>query len=185
MASAWTCSATYPDAGAAANKLGQGLDQEAGQLRPGGPNCHRRDKGPAVRGLGQDGAEISGSSFRVTQDTGTSTSTVIYRVAVVATENKVVYLLANLTKSAVRLHRRTVEGDRAPGRPARQPDLIVQPPGLRPGTCATGRARQAASGSAVTGSAAITTCRCTCPVSAGPTHSTAVTRGDTHPLAAV
>jgi hypothetical protein len=50
-------------------------------------------EGPAVKGTGANEAKITGSTYQVTQKTGTNT--VVFRVAVVSVGNRLVYLLAN------------------------------------------------------------------------------------------
>lgn len=54
-------------------------------------------QGPAVKASGVDGAKIAGSTFLVTQKT--ETETVLFRVAVLTVDQRVVYLLANPTSS--------------------------------------------------------------------------------------
>ena len=49
--------------------------------------------GPNVKGTGADGAKIAGSTHLVTQKT--ETNTVVFRVAVLTVDNRMVYLLAN------------------------------------------------------------------------------------------
>ncbi len=50
-------------------------------------------EGPAVKGTGANQAKISGSTYMVTQKTGTDT--VVFRVAVLSVDTRLVYLLAN------------------------------------------------------------------------------------------
>ncbi len=54
-------------------------------------------EGPAVKGTGANGAKISGSTYLVTQKTGTNT--VVFRVAVMSVDTRLVYLLANPSTS--------------------------------------------------------------------------------------
>jgi hypothetical protein len=54
-------------------------------------------EGPTVKGTGANGAKISGSTYQVTQKTGTNT--VVFRVAVLSINNRLVYLLANPSTS--------------------------------------------------------------------------------------
>lgn len=54
-------------------------------------------EGPAVKGTGASEAKISGSTYLVTQKTGTNT--VVFRVAVVSVDKRLVYLLANPSTS--------------------------------------------------------------------------------------
>jgi hypothetical protein len=50
-------------------------------------------EGPTVKGTGANGEKISGSTYLVTQKTGTNT--VLFRVAVLSVDKRLVYLLAN------------------------------------------------------------------------------------------
>jgi len=54
-------------------------------------------EGPTVKGTGANGAKISGSTYQVTQKTGTNT--VVFRVAVLSVGTRLVYLLANPSTS--------------------------------------------------------------------------------------
>jgi hypothetical protein len=54
-------------------------------------------EGPTVKGTGANGVKISGSTYQVTQKTGTNT--VVFRVAVLSVGNRLVYLLANPSTS--------------------------------------------------------------------------------------
>ncbi|HSK33585.1 MAG TPA: hypothetical protein VK903_08885 [Propionicimonas sp.] len=54
-------------------------------------------EGPAVKGTGSGAAKISGSTYLVTQKTGTNT--VVFRVAVLSVDTRLVYLLANPSTS--------------------------------------------------------------------------------------
>ncbi len=54
-------------------------------------------EGPTVKGTGANAEKISGSTYLVTQKTGTNT--VVFRVAVVSVGNRLVYLLANPSTS--------------------------------------------------------------------------------------
>ena len=54
-------------------------------------------EGPSIKGTGVNGAKIAGSTYLVTQSTGTTT--VAFRVAVLTVDTRMVYLLANPSSS--------------------------------------------------------------------------------------
>lgn len=86
---------TFPDA--------KGVSTLAGKLDKNLTGCADRaptatvKEGPAVKGTGANGAKISGSTYLVTQKTGTNT--VVFRVAVLSVDTRLVYLLANPSTS--------------------------------------------------------------------------------------
>jgi hypothetical protein len=81
----------------------KGVSTLAGKLDKNLTGCADRaptasvKEGPAVKGTGAAGAKISGSTYLVTQKTGTNT--VVFRVAVLSVGNRLVYLLANPSTS--------------------------------------------------------------------------------------
>ncbi|HEX5334331.1 MAG TPA: hypothetical protein VFW55_00525 [Propionicimonas sp.] len=81
----------------------KGVSTLAGKLDKNLTGCADRaptasvKEGPAVKGTGANGAKISGSTYLVTQKTGTNT--VVFRVAVLSIDNRLVYLLANPSTS--------------------------------------------------------------------------------------
>lgn len=84
---------TFADEDAAAS-LAKKLTKNIGKCPDRAPTATVAE-GPAIKGTGEAGAKISGSTFLVTQKT--ETDTVVYRVAVVSVGTKVIYLLGNPT----------------------------------------------------------------------------------------
>lgn len=86
---------TYKDA-KAAKKFADDLDKNISKCRDRAPTATVK-AGPAVKGSGADGVAIAGTSYAVTQEL--TNSSVSYRVTVVTLDNKVVYLMANPSKT--------------------------------------------------------------------------------------
>jgi hypothetical protein len=86
---------TFDKADAATTLAGK-LTKNIGKCPGRAPTATVAD-GPAVKGTGKNDAKIAGSTFLVTQKT--EIATVVYRVAVLTEDTRVVYLLANPTTS--------------------------------------------------------------------------------------
>lgn len=86
---------TFKDAKGAAD-FSKKLDDKISTCPPRLPTA-KVDSGPAVKGTGNNGIAITGTSFTVTQEIGTRTY--LYRTAVLNLDNKVIYLMANPTKA--------------------------------------------------------------------------------------
>ncbi|HEY3339827.1 MAG TPA: hypothetical protein VGK18_15095 [Propionicimonas sp.] len=86
---------TFADAGGVTN-LAKKLDKNLTGCPGRAPTASVKE-GPAVKGTGANAAKISGSTYLVTQKTGTNT--VVFRVAVLSVDTRLVYLLANPSTS--------------------------------------------------------------------------------------
>jgi len=82
---------TFADANGVAT-LANKLDKNLTGCPDRAPTANVKE-GPAVKGTGANEAKISGSTYMVTQKTGTNT--VVFRVAVLSVNTRLVYLLAN------------------------------------------------------------------------------------------
>ncbi|MGV8907559.1 MAG: hypothetical protein ACOH1Y_01110 [Propionicimonas sp.] len=86
---------TFADSGDA-DSLAKKLDQNLAGCPGRAPTASVKE-GAAVKGTGADAAKIAGTTYLVTQKT--ETNTVVFRVAVVTVDTRVVYLLANPSTS--------------------------------------------------------------------------------------
>ncbi len=77
-----------------AAKLGKKLSTNIAGCPDRAPTAKVKD-GPAANGTGEADLKFTGDTYEVTQDTGSKT--LIYRIAVLTVDTKVVYLLANPT----------------------------------------------------------------------------------------